>query len=197
MMQHTDDSTVTLTAPTSPITAGENLLRTEPSLGFGVAVLISTSHSRLAGIVQEIWPHTISILVKQPVPEGSAVSIEFGAVTRIGDVLSCYPNAGRFEICVVIPNWNEPELRAAERFPLTEEVQVHVDGLEAPLPALIVDVCAHGVGLEVSTPLEKGRIVTLESDSNIAFGTIRHCRGIENGRFHAGVEVFHIMSKQD
>ena len=196
-MRDTTEPTICLTAPS----AAPNIERPQEiqdgnySLGRGVAVLITTSRFRVAGIVQDIQPHALSILVTQPLPEGSA-SIEFGAVSRYGEIVSSQRKAGKYEVRVVTPSSNEYDLRSAERYPLTQEVQVHAASLQSPLVATVVDVSMHGVGLEMLQPLGRGEIITVESDSSVAFGIVRHCRSGADGRFQAGVEVFHIMPKE-
>lgn len=156
--------------------------------------MITTSRFRVAGIVQGIQPHALSILVTQPLPDGSA-SIEFGAVSRYGEIVSCQRKAGKYEVRVVTPSSNECDLRSAERYPLTQDVRVHAASLPSPLVATVVDVSTHGVGLEMLQPLGRGEIITVESDSSVAFGIVRHCRSRADGRFQAGVEVFHTMPK--
>ena len=48
------------------------------SLGFGIPVVMKSSSLNLVGIIEEIRPHAVSILVRQAVAEGTRVSIEFG-----------------------------------------------------------------------------------------------------------------------
>ena len=157
--------------------------------------MITTTRFRVAGIVQDIQPHALSILVTQPLPEGSA-SIEFGAISRYGEIVSSERKAGKYEVHVITPSRNERDLRSDERYPLTQDVRVHAASLESPLVATAVDVSMHGVGLEMLQPLGRGEIITVESDSSVAFGIVRHCSSCADGRFQAGVEVFHIMPKE-
>jgi PilZ domain len=189
---------MTITKP-NPITKNEEF-ETEYkddqfSLGCGVAVLITTSRFNVAGIIQDIQPHAVSILVKHAVPPESEVSIEFGAVSREGKVVSCRPKGRTYELCVVVPNRNDDERRADQRFPVTQEVQVGMRNLESPLSATVVDLSTHGIGLETSTALDCDEIITVESDSNVAFGVVRYCRRLSDDRFQAGVDVFHVMPK--
>ena len=164
------------------------------SLGRGIAVLITTSRARVAGIIQNIQPHGLSILVKQPLAEGS-ISVEFGAVARYAEIVSCQPKAGKYELSVVLANINKRDLRGTERYPLTQEVQVQAVSLYSPLAATVVDLSMQGVGLEMATPLRPGEIITLEGDSSVGFGIVRHCTPLVDGRFQVGVEIFHVMPK--
>ena len=197
-MWESQESTITMTAP-GPTSLHEECedgsQETQPSLGRGVAVLIATPHYSVPGIVHEIRPHGLSILVRHAVPAGSEVIIEFGAVTREGAVVSCNLKGRRYELSVVIANENECERRAAERFPVTQEVQIGMRDLESPLRAMVVDLSTHGMGLETSKSLQRGEVITIESADDEAFGVVRYCRQVTNDRFQSGVEVFHIMPK--
>jgi hypothetical protein len=148
------------------------------------------------GVIHDVQPHELSILVKQPLAEGSAVSIEFGAVTCDAEVVSCCANGGRYEAGIVMANRKEFDLRAAERFPVTQAVRISAGSLDSEMDAEVVDLSTHGVGLELPAPLEPQESVTLETALDLAFGTVRYCRRLPDGRFHAGVQVFHIMPKE-
>lgn len=167
-----------------------------PSLGCGVDVLVKTTDSSLVGFVQDIRTNALSITIKQPLVEGSAVSIEFGSECRDGEIVSCRRHGSRYEACVVVPNKKESDLRLAERFPITLEVVICSDSLESQMDAVVVDMSAQGMGLETSVALKTGEIVTVESSSNIAFGIVRYCSALPGGPFRAGVEVFHVMLKE-
>ena len=156
--------------------------------------MITTPRSRVAGIIHDIQPHALSILVKQPLAEGS-VSVEFGAVARYAEIVSCRPKAGKYELSVVLANIRKRDLRGTERYPLTQEVQVQAASLDSPLSATVVDLSMQGVGLELIAPLRPGEVITIESDSSVGFGIVRHCTPLVDGRFQVGVEVFHIMPK--
>ena len=169
----------------------------QPSFGRGVPILILTAQSHIAGVVQDIQPHALSILSQEPVPAESKVAIEFGAVTREAQVVACRPNGGRFELCVIVPEWKARDLRAAERFPITQEVRVSRGGSDRQIDAVIVDLSSRGVGLELGELLEAGEVILLESVSGVAFGTVRHARQLSGERWRAGVEVFHVMPREE
>jgi hypothetical protein len=164
------------------------------SLGRGIPVLIATSRARVAGIIHDIQPRGLLILVKQPLAEGS-VSVEFGAVARYAKIVSCQPKQGKYELSVVLANINKRDLRGTERYPLTQEVQIHAAGLDEPLAAKVVDLSMQGVGLELVVPLEPDEIITMEGNSSLGFGIVRHCTPLVDGRFQVGVEIFHVMRK--
>jgi hypothetical protein len=166
------------------------------SLARGINVLIKTSNFNLVGVIQEVGTHALSVAIEQSLVEGSAVSIEFGAECREGEVVSCRRNGSRYQACVVIPNRNESDRRFADRFPIAQEVLVRADSLWSQLDADIVDLSEHGMGLEISASLKVGEMATVESASNVAFGIVRYCRALDGGHFHAGVEIFHIMPKE-
>jgi len=169
---------------------------THCSVGQGVPVLIRTSTFNLVGFIHDISARALSILVKQALAPGSAVSVEFGAVIREGTVISCRRSAGEYESWISFPSENKFDLRTAERFPMTEEVQIWSGGSDLHLKAAITDLSTHGIGLEMSTPLETGETIMVETASNEIFGTVRHCRRLQDDSFHSGVEIFHVMPKE-
>jgi hypothetical protein len=171
------------------------------SLGCHIGVLIKTSSCELVGVIQDIRTRALSIAIRRPLPEGSSVSVEFGAACRDGEIVSCRRDGDRYEICVVIPNRNASdqqvaERRVADRFPVTQEVLVSADSLAAPLEAVVIDLSTRGMGLKISAPLKVKEIITIDSAQSEAFGIVRHCRLIAEGHFHVGVEIFHVMPKE-
>ena len=166
------------------------------SLGCHIGVLIKTAHLDLAGVIQEIRTHALSIAVRQFLPEGSSVSIEFGAERRDGEIVSCRGSGDRYEVCVVVPNRNESDRRVAERFPVSQEVSVSADSLTSQAEAVVVDLSTRGMGVKISAPLTTKEIVTIDSASSEAFGIVRHCSPLPDGNYHAGVEIFHVMPKE-
>lgn len=167
------------------------------SLGRGIDVLIKTLSGNLVGVIQDIGPDMLSIAMMQPLAGGSAISIEFGAEVRAGEIISCRRKDTRYEACVVIPDNNAAERRYSQRFPITQEVQVQADSLEGQMNAVIVDLSASGMALDIATQLRIGEIVTVESAASLAFGIVRHCTTLRDGRFRTGVETFHIMPKEE
>jgi len=166
------------------------------SLGFGIPVVMKSSSLNLVGIIEEIRPHAVSILVREAVAEGTAVSIEFGAVSLESTIITCQPCGSKYLACAVMLDSGECDRRSAERFPVTLEIRIWRAISDSPLDAAVVDVSAQGLGLELSTSLDNGETVMIESASNTAFGVARHCTPLCDGRFHAGVEVFHVMPKE-
>jgi len=193
-MRDASETTRCPSAPDAPTGSPEENHEAKNSLGRGIAVLITTSRARVAGIIHDIQPHGLSIHVKQPLAEGS-VSVEFGAVARYAEIVSCQPKAGKYELTVVLANINKRDLRGTERYPLTQEVQVQAASLDSPLAATVVDLSMDGVGLELVAPLESGEIITMEGDSSVGFGIVRHCTPLVDGRFQVGAEIFHVMPK--
>ena len=96
---------------------------------------------------------------------------------------------------MVLANINKRDLRGTERYPLTQEVQIQRASRDTPLAATVVDLSMQGVGLEMTAPLEPDEIITVENDSSVGFGIVRHCTPLVDGRFQVGVEIFHIMPK--
>ncbi len=149
-----------------------------------------------AGFIQTIRAHAVSILVKRPLPKGSHVSVEFGAVTRAGQIASCRPKGGKYEVWFVIPSSGGQDLRAGERFPVSEQVHLYAAGYKSGLDALVVDVSLHGMAIETSEPLEKSEVITVESVSEIVFGVVHYSNKLDGGRYRVGIEVFHVEDKE-
>ncbi len=193
-MRDASQSTKCPSAPDALIGSPEENQEATNSLGRGLGVLITTSRSRVAGIIHDIQPRGLSILVRQPLAKGS-ISVEFGAVARYAEIVSCQPKTGKYELFVVLANINKRDLRGTERYPLTQEVQIQRASRDTPLAATVVDLSMQGVGLEMTAPLEPDEIITVENDSSVGFGIVRHCTPLVDGRFQVGVEIFHIMPK--
>ncbi|HYL38188.1 MAG TPA: hypothetical protein VEV17_19885 [Bryobacteraceae bacterium] len=165
-------------------------------MGRGVCVRIETSGTSLVGVIQDVQPSALSILVKQPLAERSAVSVDFGAASCEGEIVSCRRKEKEYEACIAISNREECDPRTANRFPVTQEVWICAGSLADRRDAVIADLSTRGIGLEMTDPLETGETVTVEGDFNVAFATVRYCRRLPDGRFHAGLDVFHIMPKE-
>lgn len=186
---------VSTTAP-----ARQRVLNARPGdqslLGRGVAVRIKTFRSSLVGVIETIGAYTLTIIVKQPLAEGSLVSVEFGSVNSKGEIEFCRKNGGKYEVGVVFPK-HECYLRTGLRLPITQDVKVSATSLPAQAAATVVDLSMHGLGLEINSQLQVDETVTVESPSTLAHGKVRHCKRLDDGRFHVGVEVFHIMPKEE
>jgi len=165
-------------------------------LGRGVAVWLGTPRFSVVGVIDDIRPHALSILVKRRLAEGSVVTVEFGAVSREGEVASCVFNGHLFEASIVFPNRGTLDARTAERFPVTTDILLGADSLESQRKAVVRDLSVCGVGLEIEVPLKIGETIVLETPADIAVGVVRHCTPSESGGFHAGAEIFHLMPKE-
>jgi hypothetical protein len=169
---------------------------THCSLARGLAIWMTTSSSKLMGVIQDCMPNAISVLVSQPLAEGSRIAIESGSLVLEGEVTCCGPNGDRYEACIVVSVCNGIEQRSAQRFPLNYEARIYRTNSESEIEGSIVDLSATGVGLEVTTSLDVGEILTFESESEVAFAIVRYCRRAPEGQFHAGLELFHSMPKE-
>lgn len=166
------------------------------SLSCGISVLIRTATASLVGVIENIGHHSVSVLLKHALPGGSAVSVEFGEAIMEGEIAFCSPQGNEFEACIIFPASRTCDLRAADRFPVTQPVQICASSFDyQPQDGFITDLSAHGIGVEMSLPLGTGESITLQNATDIAFGVVRYCRPLPQGRFHAGVEVFHLMPK--
>jgi hypothetical protein len=167
-----------------------------PTPGRGTDVLIRASGVHTVGIVEQIRAHALLVVVMRRLAEGAAVSVEFGAQSRDGEVASCRRTGGGYEVCILFPNRNPAGQRAGERFPVVQEVAVSADNLESPQSAALVDLSENGIGLLTRAALSPQQIVTVQGASSVAFGMVRYTKKLPDGRVHAGIEIFHVMPQE-
>jgi hypothetical protein len=162
----------------------------------GVAVLVKTGGLNLVGVIQEIRTHALLIAVKRALERGCAVSIEFGGESRSGEVVSCRPGDAGYDLCV-FAHAQQSDRRKSDRFPVTCEAQISADSLSSSEACEIADASVSGIGLKTAVPVQIKEIVSVETETTIAFGVVRHCRRMSReNRFHVGVEIFHTMPKE-
>ena len=164
-----------------------------PTFGRSIPVLVTASGFHSTGHIQEIRRDSLSIQVHQPLPKGSAVSIEFGAISRDGEVVSCDQQGNDFDLGIAIPNGLEYDSRRTQRFPIQEEVKIYKPDSDSALVGEVANLSVEGIGLESPVPLEPGEILLVECKGNSAFAVVRHVSPLPDGVYRAGLEVLHVM----
>ena len=64
-----------------------------------------------------------------------------------------------------------------------------------PVPVTIVDISRGGLGIELHRSVEAGQPLAISSGPVFVLGTVRHCRSILGDRFHAGIEMQHVLER--
>jgi len=156
-----------------------------------------SSSIAIPGEIQDFTPGEVSVLLEQFVPVGSSVALKFKNATFDGEVLYCQPKEGQYQTNIRFTDSAESGLRTTPRFSVKLPAQVFARNSSAPMPATIIDISGAGLGLELPFPLSVGDPVAVESEVNIAFGVVRHCREHVKNIFRAGIQLHHVIQKTD
>ena len=151
----------------------------------------------IAAEIQDFTPGEVSVLLEQFVPVGSSVALKLKAATFEGEVLYCQPKEGQYQTNVRFTDSAESGLRSTPRFSVKLPAQVFARNSSDPMAATIIDISGAGLGLELPFPLSVGDPVVVESEMNMAFGVVRHCRKHSEHVFRAGVQLHHVIQKDD
>jgi hypothetical protein len=149
----------------------------------------------LPGILQDFTPGEVILLLDDRVTEHTPVTVQLHTYSFEGEVLYCRPRGSGYEAHVSIDDADFMGLRRAPRFPVSLAARVFVSISDTPVDARIFDISGAGLGIEGPLALPVQASIAVESDENIAFGVVRHCRELSAGRFRAGVELHHIIKK--
>jgi hypothetical protein len=166
-------------------------------MNLAVSVMPFLSEVSIAGVIQDFTPGEVSVLLEEFVPVGHSVAVKFRNATFHGEVLYSHPKEGRYQTNIRIMDSAETGLRSTPRFSVKLSAQVFARNSSAPIPATIIDISGAGLGLELPFPLSVGEPVAVESEVNIAFGVVRHCREHVKNIFRAGVQLHHVIQKTD
>jgi hypothetical protein len=155
------------------------------------------SEVSIAGVIQDFTPGEVSVLLEEFVPVGHSVAVKFRNATFEGEVLYSLPKEGRYQTNIRIMDSAETGLRSTPRFSVRLPARVFAGSLSDPMSGTIIDISGAGLGLELPSPLSVGEPVAVESEMNIAFGVVRHCRRHSEQVFRAGVQLHHVIQKGD
>jgi hypothetical protein len=164
-------------------------------MNLAISLTPFSSSISIAGEIQDFTPGEVSVLLEQYVPVGSSVALKFKNATFDGEVLYCQAKEGQYQTNVRFTDSAETGLRSTPRFSVKLSAQVFARNSSDPIPATIIDISGAGLGLELPFPLSVGDPVAVESEVNIAFGVVRHCREHLEHVFRAGLQLHHVIQK--
>lgn len=190
-------------SPQERIAAAGNATLPAPSLGeragqslrLPVRLTAPVLRSALTGIIQDFLPGEMSVLFEEPLQRYLRVWLEFNGIHVEGEVLNSRPAGDKYEIHIVLYDTDENGRRRSLRFPVRIPARVYCPGNEIPVRATIVDVSAEGLGIEIVCAIAPEQVIAVDSDASLCFGTVRHCRPLEQG-FHAGVQLLSVIAKE-
>jgi hypothetical protein len=164
-----------------------------------LAISLTPFSSRISipGEIQDFTPGEVSVLLDGPVAVGHSVAVKFNRATFDGEVLYCRPAAGQYRTNVRFRDSDENGLRRTPRFSVRLAAEVFAGSFSEAVPTTIIDISGDGFGLELPFRLSVGEPVAVESEMNIAFGIVRHCREHLEHVFRAGVQLHHVIQKGD
>jgi hypothetical protein len=155
------------------------------------------SEVSIAGVIQDFTPGEVSVLLEEFVPVGHSVAVKFRNATFDGEVLYSQPKESRYQTNIRIMDSAETGLRSTPRFSVRLPALVFAGSLSDTTSGTIIDISGAGLGLELPSPISVGEPVAVESEMNIAFGVVRHCRKHSEQVFRTGVQLHHVIQKTD
>src|SRR5579883_344115 len=113
----------------------------------------------------------------------------------------CSANAREsYDTHVVILDVDETGIRRDPRYIVHIPGKLHPPDGGNAVEANILDISRDGLGFESVLQLNVGETVVIESQSNLAFGIVRHCRQVRGNTaitYHAGLQVYDVLSKTE
>ena len=179
-------------SPASDFTPTEAVRRSE---GLEVHVRTPGLPNVAEGVMEYFIPGEACILAEKSFRVDAPVYVEIHGFEFVGMVAYCERRPQGFEIHVVISNVDEEGRRRDARYLVNWPARVY-DSFRAPVNAVVVDISRDGLGLESALKMEIGDTVAVESQSNLAFGVVRHCREMGNGLYRAGLLVHNVLTKE-
>lgn len=164
--------------------------------GLNIVVSLQSSSLRLTGVLHDLIPGELLITVDQPLPEGSAVTIELQSAQLQGEVVYCGAKNDHYEANIQISDNDTAGLRHAPRFTVDLPARIFPADEAEAVDGRLVDISAMGIGLEVPMLLQSGEVLAVETDANVTFGVVRYCRQLPEGTFRVGAETYHVMPKE-
>ena len=168
----------------------------EVSLHLKVRVTMPDADFIFEGVMQHFVAGEASILLDHRFVKGTEVRVEFHGFQFEGEVLFCEPKDDLYDMHVIIPDVDETGMRRDPRYVLNLPAQLYPPRGEDPVDGTLVDISKNGLGLDSPMNLEVGETVAVESQSNLAFGIVRHCRPLGGGNYRAGLHVYNVIAKK-
>jgi hypothetical protein len=166
------------------------------SLGLKVRVTTPDTDFSFEGIMQHFVAGESAILLDHHFIKGTQVRVEFNGFSFQGEIMFCEPKDKLYDTHIIIPDVDENGMRRDPRYVFNLAARLYPPGGELPIDATLVDISKEGLGLESPMSLEVGETVAVESQSNLAFGIVRHCRQLASGTYRAGLHVYNVIAKE-
>lgn len=166
-------------------------------LGIAVRLTVPGADYTFEGVLEHFFGGEASILLDHRFQKDTHVKVEFRGFQFDGDVLFCERKGDRFDTHVVLADQDETGLRRDPRYIVNLAARIHIPGAEQPLPAKLVDISREGIGVESDWPFKIGDTIAVESQLNLAFGIVRHCRQLPTGAYRAGLQVHAVIAKEE
>jgi len=167
-----------------------------PRAGLKVRVRTPGLPSWYAGVMEHFIPGEACILVRERFRVDAPICVEVHGFEFTGTVAFCEPKEDMFEIHIVLANVDEEGRRRDARYVVNLPARVYASLADAPVNGVLVDISREGLGLESPLDLEVGDTVAVESQSNLAFGIVRHSRALAGGIYRVGLLVHNVIIKE-
>jgi hypothetical protein len=149
----------------------------------------------LSALIQDFTPGEVILLMDDPIPPGTHITIQVDTCSFDGQILFCMKSGSRWETHVSFDDVDATGLRRTPRFPVSIPARVFLNTRELPLEGIIVDISGEGLGMELREPVPVQANIAVQSEENTALGVVRHCRELSAGRYRAGIQLHHIIRK--
>jgi hypothetical protein len=135
---------------------------------------------------------TLFLRSETQIPESSPVSVSFDHIQLSGIVAACNSEEGSWIISVDLSSCRR---RLDERIPAGEKSVLGVIEGDSTTthPCTVTDTSAFGLGIRLSSPLEAGARVCVETASKMVFGEVRHCEPKIDGQYIAGILIVDVV----
>jgi len=169
----------------------------EPTLGLRVEALVKspTWEVGLPAVIHDFAPGEVILLLADPVTQRTPVDVRVNDCSFSGEILYCRRNGSLWEVHISFDDADASGLRRSPRFPVQIAARVFASTNELPIEGVIVDISGDGLGMELAQGVPVQARVAVQSDQSTALGEVRHCRELKSGRFRAGVQLHHIMRR--
>jgi hypothetical protein len=135
---------------------------------------------------------TLFVRSEAYIPESSAIGVSFNHIQVSGIVAACISEENTWIVSIALSSCRR---RLDERIPAGEESILGViEGDHTTThPCTVIDTSAFGLGIRLSSPLEAGARVCVETASKMVFGEVRHCNPKLDGQYVVGILIVDVV----
>lgn len=166
-------------------------------LGLKIHLAVHGSDYIFEGVMEHFFGNEASILLDHRFQKETRVKVEFHGFQFDGEVLYCQRKGDRFDTHVVLADQDETGVRRDPRYVVNLEGRLYAPGTGDTIDAKLVDISREGIGVECASTLTVGDAVAVESQLNLVFGVVRHCRQTPTGIYRAGLQVHGAITKEE